>query len=82
MPEPTPPSPAAMDAALLLNVEGVRKTILHGGTGDLPNFITGSRVSGPRPPHQIGAPTAAFALKPRSALSEPGRTRRPWIVDP
>ncbi|XP_044900552.1 aryl-hydrocarbon-interacting protein-like 1 isoform X2 [Felis catus] len=33
-----------MDAALLLNVEGVRKTILHGGTGDLPNFITGSRV--------------------------------------
>ncbi|XP_010376183.2 aryl-hydrocarbon-interacting protein-like 1 isoform X4 [Rhinopithecus roxellana] len=33
-----------MDAALLLNVEGVRKTILHGGTGELPNFITGSRV--------------------------------------
>lgn len=35
----------AMDAALLLNVEGVKKTILHGGTGDLPSFITGSRVS-------------------------------------
>ncbi|XP_004685170.1 PREDICTED: aryl-hydrocarbon-interacting protein-like 1 [Condylura cristata] len=34
-----------MDAALLLNVEGVRKTILHGGTGQLPNFITGSRVT-------------------------------------
>uniref|UniRef100_A0A2K5YM31 Aryl-hydrocarbon-interacting protein-like 1 n=2 Tax=Mandrillus leucophaeus TaxID=9568 RepID=A0A2K5YM31_MANLE len=33
-----------MDAALLLNVEGVKKTILHGGTGELPNFITGSRV--------------------------------------
>ncbi|KAF0872686.1 AIPL1 protein, partial [Crocuta crocuta] len=33
-----------MDAALLLNVEGVKKTILHGGSGDLPNFITGSRV--------------------------------------
>ncbi|EAW90311.1 aryl hydrocarbon receptor interacting protein like 1 [Homo sapiens] len=32
-----------MDAALLLNVEGVKKTILHGGTGELPNFITGSR---------------------------------------
>ncbi|PNI37196.1 AIPL1 isoform 11, partial [Pan troglodytes] len=24
--------------------EGVKKTILHGGTGELPNFITGSRV--------------------------------------
>ena len=35
-----------MDAALLLNVEGVKKTILHGGTGELPNFLTGSRVSG------------------------------------
>ncbi|KAG8517079.1 Aryl-hydrocarbon-interacting protein-like 1 [Galemys pyrenaicus] len=34
-----------MDAALLLNVEGVKKTILHGGTGPLPNFITGSRVT-------------------------------------
>ncbi|XP_020136808.2 aryl-hydrocarbon-interacting protein-like 1 [Microcebus murinus] len=34
-----------MDAALLLNVEGVKKTILHGGTGDLPSFITGSRVT-------------------------------------
>uniref|UniRef100_A0A8C0KX60 Aryl hydrocarbon receptor interacting protein like 1 n=1 Tax=Canis lupus dingo TaxID=286419 RepID=A0A8C0KX60_CANLU len=33
-----------MDAALLLNVEGVKKTILHGGTGELPNFLTGSRV--------------------------------------
>lgn len=34
-----------MDVSLLLNVEGVKKTILHGGTGELPNFITGSRVS-------------------------------------
>uniref|UniRef100_A0A2K6FWU7 Aryl-hydrocarbon-interacting protein-like 1 n=1 Tax=Propithecus coquereli TaxID=379532 RepID=A0A2K6FWU7_PROCO len=34
-----------MDAALLLNVEGVKKTILHGGTGQLPSFITGSRVT-------------------------------------
>ncbi|KAL2765622.1 aryl-hydrocarbon-interacting protein-like 1 isoform 6 [Daubentonia madagascariensis] len=34
-----------MDAALLLNVEGVKKTILHGGTGELPSFITGSRVT-------------------------------------
>uniref|UniRef100_A0A2K6PLA9 Aryl-hydrocarbon-interacting protein-like 1 n=1 Tax=Rhinopithecus roxellana TaxID=61622 RepID=A0A2K6PLA9_RHIRO len=38
-----------MDAALLLNVEGVRKTILHGGTGELPNFITGSRHTGVYP---------------------------------
>nr|XP_019782723.1 aryl-hydrocarbon-interacting protein-like 1 isoform X1 [Tursiops truncatus] len=34
-----------MDAALLLNVEGIKKTILHGGTGELPNFITGARVT-------------------------------------
>ena len=34
-----------MDVSLLLNVEGVKKTILHGGTGELPSFITGSRVS-------------------------------------
>nr|XP_005906761.1 PREDICTED: aryl-hydrocarbon-interacting protein-like 1 [Bos mutus] len=34
-----------MDATLLLNVEGIKKTILHGGTGDLPNFITGARVT-------------------------------------
>ncbi|XP_044794320.1 aryl-hydrocarbon-interacting protein-like 1 isoform X2 [Bubalus bubalis] len=34
-----------MDATLLLNVEGIKKTILHGGTGDLPNFITGTRVT-------------------------------------
>ncbi|XP_055114716.1 aryl-hydrocarbon-interacting protein-like 1 isoform X5 [Symphalangus syndactylus] len=38
-----------MDAALLLNVEGVKKTILHGGTGELPNFITGSRHTGVYP---------------------------------
>uniref|UniRef100_A0A8D0WBT3 Aryl hydrocarbon receptor interacting protein like 1 n=1 Tax=Sus scrofa TaxID=9823 RepID=A0A8D0WBT3_PIG len=38
-------APGAMDAALLLNVEGVKKTILHGGTGELPNFITGARVT-------------------------------------
>lgn len=44
-----------MDAALLLNVEGIKKTILHGGTGELPNFITGSRVSGAHPPDLAGA---------------------------
>ncbi|XP_055276581.1 aryl-hydrocarbon-interacting protein-like 1 [Moschus berezovskii] len=26
-------------------MEGIKKTILHGGTGDLPNFITGARVT-------------------------------------
>lgn len=62
---PTPPSAGAMDAALLLNVEGVKKTILHGGTGELPDFITGSRVSGPglpvpdTPPPQPSAPLLA-----------------------
>ncbi|XP_057570413.1 membrane-associated phosphatidylinositol transfer protein 3 isoform X1 [Hippopotamus amphibius kiboko] len=39
------PAPGAMDTALLLNVEGIKKTILHGGTGELPNFITGARVT-------------------------------------
>ncbi|XP_055982468.1 aryl-hydrocarbon-interacting protein-like 1 [Sorex fumeus] len=34
-----------MDTALLLGVEGIKKTILHGGTGTLPDFITGSRVT-------------------------------------
>ncbi|XP_019599348.2 aryl-hydrocarbon-interacting protein-like 1 [Rhinolophus sinicus] len=40
-----PPPPRAMEAALLLNVEGIKKTILHGGTGELPNFLTGSQVT-------------------------------------
>lgn len=43
-----------MDAALLLNVEGIKKTILHGGMGELPNFINGSRVSEVRSPDQTG----------------------------
>ena len=47
------PAPRGMDTTLLLNVEGIKKTILHGGTGDLPNFITGARVSGTHPPGQI-----------------------------
>uniref|UniRef100_A0A7N4V3J8 Uncharacterized protein n=1 Tax=Sarcophilus harrisii TaxID=9305 RepID=A0A7N4V3J8_SARHA len=34
-----------MEKTMLLNVEGIKKTILHGGTGDLPHFINGSRVS-------------------------------------
>uniref|UniRef100_F6ZJS7 Aryl hydrocarbon receptor interacting protein like 1 n=1 Tax=Ornithorhynchus anatinus TaxID=9258 RepID=F6ZJS7_ORNAN len=34
-----------MEKTMLLDVEGVRKTIIHGGTGDLPNFISGSKVT-------------------------------------
>ncbi|XP_031813152.1 aryl-hydrocarbon-interacting protein-like 1 [Sarcophilus harrisii] len=34
-----------MEKTMLLNVEGIKKTILHGGTGDLPHFINGSRVT-------------------------------------
>lgn len=45
-----PPPPRAMEAALLLNVEGIKKTILNGGTGELPNFLTGSQVSEAWPP--------------------------------
>lgn len=29
---------------LLLGFEGIKKTILHGGTGDIPKFITGTKV--------------------------------------
>ncbi|KAM9469431.1 aryl-hydrocarbon-interacting protein-like 1 [Clarias gariepinus] len=31
--------------SLLLGMEGVRKTILHGGTSEIPKFITGSKVT-------------------------------------
>uniref|UniRef100_A0A8C9W171 Aryl-hydrocarbon-interacting protein-like 1 n=1 Tax=Scleropages formosus TaxID=113540 RepID=A0A8C9W171_SCLFO len=34
-----------MEDALLLGVEGVKKTILHGGTSELPKFITGTKVT-------------------------------------
>uniref|UniRef100_A0A8C4SK89 Aryl-hydrocarbon-interacting protein-like 1 n=1 Tax=Erpetoichthys calabaricus TaxID=27687 RepID=A0A8C4SK89_ERPCA len=34
-----------MERALLRGVEGVKKTILHGGTGDLPKFVTGTKVT-------------------------------------
>ncbi|XP_014346660.1 aryl-hydrocarbon-interacting protein-like 1 isoform X1 [Latimeria chalumnae] len=30
---------------MLLNVDGVKKTILHGGTGELPKFLTGAKVT-------------------------------------
>lgn len=30
--------------SLLLGVEGIKKTILHGGTSVIPKFITGSKV--------------------------------------
>ncbi|XP_066552069.1 aryl-hydrocarbon-interacting protein-like 1 isoform X1 [Amia ocellicauda] len=34
-----------MDQTMLLNFEGVKKTILHGGAADLPKFITGTKVT-------------------------------------
>ncbi|KAG9485919.1 aryl-hydrocarbon-interacting protein-like 1 [Eleutherodactylus coqui] len=34
-----------MEEAIGLNMEGVKKRIYHGGTGDLPKFITGSKVT-------------------------------------
>ncbi|XP_063812075.1 aryl-hydrocarbon-interacting protein-like 1 [Pseudophryne corroboree] len=34
-----------MEEAIGLNLEGVKKKIYHGGTGDLPKFITGSKVT-------------------------------------
>ncbi|KAM3933671.1 aryl-hydrocarbon-interacting protein-like 1 isoform 1-T1 [Leptodactylus fuscus] len=34
-----------MEEAIGLNIEGVKKRICHGGTGDLPKFITGSKVT-------------------------------------
>lgn len=30
---------------MLLGSEGIKKTILHGGTGDVPKFITGAKVA-------------------------------------
>ncbi|XP_062409098.1 aryl-hydrocarbon-interacting protein-like 1 [Sardina pilchardus] len=33
-----------MDTTMCLGVEGVKKTILYGGTGEIPTFITGSKV--------------------------------------
>ncbi|XP_069617364.1 aryl-hydrocarbon-interacting protein-like 1 [Ranitomeya imitator] len=35
----------AMEEAIGLNREGVKKQIYHGGTGDLPKFLTGSKVT-------------------------------------
>lgn len=69
-----------MDVSLLLNVEGVKKTILHGGTGELPNFITGSRVSilppdrVPVVPFWVPAVPRALKIAFGSALIQPGRT--------
>lgn len=34
-----------MEETYLLNVEGVRKKILHGGQGELPKLQDGSKVS-------------------------------------
>uniref|UniRef100_A0A665UPW2 Aryl-hydrocarbon-interacting protein-like 1 n=1 Tax=Echeneis naucrates TaxID=173247 RepID=A0A665UPW2_ECHNA len=34
-----------MQDTLLLGSEGIKKTILHGGTGEIPKFITGAKVT-------------------------------------
>ncbi|XP_007894829.1 aryl-hydrocarbon-interacting protein-like 1 isoform X2 [Callorhinchus milii] len=34
-----------MEQTYLLNVEGIKKSILHGGTGEIPKFNTGSKVT-------------------------------------
>ncbi|XP_061074135.1 aryl-hydrocarbon-interacting protein-like 1 isoform X2 [Conger conger] len=36
-----------MEQTLMLGVEGVRKTILHGGSSEMPRFITGTKVGVP-----------------------------------
>lgn len=33
-----------MKDTLLLGSEGIKKTILHGGTGEIPKLITGAKV--------------------------------------
>lgn len=33
-----------MQDTLLLGSEGIKKTILHGGTGDIPKLTTGAKV--------------------------------------
>jgi hypothetical protein len=33
-----------MDGTMLLGVEGIKKTILYGGTAEMPRFITGTKV--------------------------------------
>lgn len=35
-----------MEETYLLNVEGVKKKILHGGQGELPKLQDGSKVNG------------------------------------
>ncbi|KAI1894024.1 hypothetical protein AGOR_G00129730 [Albula goreensis] len=34
-----------MEQTMMLGIEGVRKTILHGGASELPRFITGTKVT-------------------------------------
>ncbi|XP_072547241.1 aryl-hydrocarbon-interacting protein-like 1 isoform X3 [Salminus brasiliensis] len=36
-----------MEDSMLLGVEGIRKTILYGGTSEIPKFMTGSKVGVP-----------------------------------
>lgn len=68
-----------MDVSLLLNVEGVKKTILHGGVGELPNFISGSRVSNLPPARAPMVPFWVLGCAQSIANSfwfSPNRTRQ------
>lgn len=33
-----------MEGSMMMGVEGIKKTILHGGTGEKPKFVTGTKV--------------------------------------
>ncbi len=33
-----------MEDSMMLGVEGIKKCILHGGTGEKPKFVTGTKV--------------------------------------
>ncbi|CAN9511595.1 unnamed protein product [Ophioblennius macclurei] len=34
-----------MQETMMLGMEGLKKTILHGGSGEIPKFITGAKVT-------------------------------------
>lgn len=34
-----------MEDSMILGVEGIKKTILHGGTSEKPKFVTGTKVA-------------------------------------
>ena len=53
---------ADMEETLMLGVEGLKKTILHGGMGDMPRFITGTKVPLPPPPPPSPSPLSPISV--------------------